>query len=111
MKITIRILLMLLSLTLPVAPSVQAQDQDTILVHQLRLHQTVVTTDIASPQKAETPVEVLEQLANLFNSERGLAISDSTSIILLCNQTNPLDDPDYQKASLDNLGVGLKIRF
>ncbi|WP_432823564.1 hypothetical protein [Trichloromonas sp.] len=108
MKRSTQILVMLLTLLLPLALATQSAAGQP---HQLRLNQTAIATGNGTPQPAETPIEVLEQVANLFSEERGLAISDSASIFLLCNQTNPLDDPDYESDTLGNLGVGLKIKF
>ena len=107
---TIRTLVMLLTLLLPSAPAaLSAQNPDQIA--QLRLHRTVVTTKSPSPQPAETPLEILEQLTDFFNSQKGLALSDTAALILLCNQMTPLEESDEQTETPVDLGVGLKIRF
>ncbi len=102
---------MLLTLLLPLTPAALATEQGPGKTHQVRLNQTSVATDTTSAQRSETPLEVLEQVASLFSDERGLALSNTASIFLLCNQNNLLDDPDYQTDTLANLGVGLKIKF
>lgn len=111
MKNTTRILVMLLTLLLPLASAALATDQDLGNIHQVRLNQTSVVTDATSSQRPETPLEVLEQVASLFNDERGLTISDTAFVFLLCNQNNLLDHPNYPSETLANLGVGLKIKF
>jgi hypothetical protein len=107
---TIRTFVMLLTLLLPSAPAaLSAQDPDQIA--QLRLHRTVVTTKSRSPQPTETPLELLEQLTGFFSSEKGLALNDTATLILLCNQMNSLEESDEQTESPVDLGVGLKIKF
>lgn len=109
MKSIIRILLMLL---LPLASSALATEQVPNQLRHLQFNRISIATSATNPDRPATALEVLDQVSNLFNSERGLAISNRTSILLLCNQTNPLvDDPETPSELLDNLSVGLKIRF
>lgn len=110
MKNIIQTTVILLALLLPLASPSLANEQEPGRLPYLRLNQAPAATSPTSTP-SETALEVLEQVANLFNSERGLAISDNTSILLLCNQTDPLDDPDYQSGLLSSLSVGLKVRF
>jgi hypothetical protein len=102
---------MLLTLLLPLTPAALATEQGPGRTHQVRVNQTSVATDTTFAPRPEMPFEVLEQVASLFSDERGLAISNTASIFLLCNQSNLLEDSDYQTDTLANLGVGLKIKF
>ncbi len=111
MKNTIKTLVLLLTLLLSLVSAVSAAETATGQLYHLRLNHTAIATDASSVRQPEIPIDVLEQVASLFNGDRGLTISESTSIILLCNQLDPLDDPNYQPEVLDNLGIGLKIKF
>ena len=108
MKSVLPILLMLL---LPLASLGLATEEDPSQFRHLHLKRSAAAPDAATAERLTKALAVLDQVSNLFNSERGLAINDSTSILLLCNQTNPLNDPESPTELLDNLGVGLKIRF
>ena len=108
MKSILPILLMLL---LPLASLALATEQEPSQFHHLQFKRVSTAPDAAPADRMATARAIIDQVSNLFNSERGLAISNSTSILLLCNQTNPLTDQETPTEFLDNLGVGLKIRF
>jgi len=111
MKGIIRILVMQLSLLLLLTSPALATEQGPNLLHHLQFNRIALETNTSTVHQKETPSQVLDQVARFFNSERGLAINDTTSILLLCNQTNPLEDSDDSSEILSNLGVGLKIKF
>lgn len=111
MKKTTQRLVMLLILLLPLPSVALAAEQNPGTIYQMRFSQISVATESTSPQRPETPLDVLEQVASLFSSEEGLAINDTASIFLLCDPNALLDNLGSPTNTLSNLGVGLKIRF
>ncbi|MEJ2201018.1 MAG: hypothetical protein P8X63_08395 [Desulfuromonadaceae bacterium] len=111
MKNTFQIIVVLLTLLLLSGADIWAAEQDQESLYVLHLNRSTLATESSPSQSSPPPTDVVQQLANLFNYQKGLTINDTTSIFLLCSQMDPLQTSDSPEDLLMNVGVGLKINF